>query len=587
MRALLISISLMLATAACAAQTTVTLDEQALPQPVEVVPTPTPVPPTPTPLPTSTPAPLEPSDVDAAEVAVALATAQLNQPSGSHPNARFDLFVQALFEDLPRQPLAELRDAVVWRCEGASDDVVRAAGFRDAHLKRLLAVDEASCSGLAPTQLPVPTIDADGWTEALTVSYARAIPWASAEDFTTYLEQACADPGSADDELWERFSSSMRIEAVALLGNDACELTGGPRSSDDDGTGPFNPQTATDGTPIVPAYERNEGGNVRLNFWIYFIRNDPNDSTSAYDLFRTHAWRGETERLTDFRDVRGPGVEPNNVYISPDQRRVAYVVDVSSGLDRIFVSDVDNPSPVDLGWLYPDGSIFWTNDSQELLLLNEDENEIEAVSASTGTRRTVLAAPLQSEIGVIGLADNHVIHWQSDQVAGAFQRVVRRDLATGDVVAEFELTARSEIEWSRDRSRFFLIDSADGQDTRVLAVDVSEGGLDVVEVPAPDGYETDLAISPDGSRLSYASGPAPFGREIYFLNLDDPGEILHLTSGAGRGHVQGMIWSPASNAVVISYGISRRAISVIAEDGTRFDVETIGVPVALLLEEDK
>lgn len=578
----------MLAVVACAAQTTVIVDEQAIPQPTQVVPTPTPTATaTPTPVPTATP--IEASALDIAEVAVALATAELNQPEGSHHNARFDLFVQALFDDLPRQPLAELRDAVVWRCEGASDDIVRAAGFGDAHARRLLAVDEASCSGVAPTQLSIPTIDpaADDWSEAVTASYSRAISWASVEDFTTYLEQGCLDPASVDDKLWERFSSSMRIEAVALLGDDACEMTGGPRSSDDEGARPFNPEVGADGTPIVPSYERNEAGNVRLNFWIYFVRNDSNDSSSAFDLFRTHAWRGETERLTDFRDVRGAGVEPNNVHISPDQRRVAYVVDVSSGLDRIFVNDVDSPEAVDIGWLYPDGSIHWTADSREVLLLNEDENAIEAVTVATGTRRTVFSAPPESDIGVIGLADNHLIHWQSEQVAGATQRIVRRDLSTGDIVAEFALTARSEVEWSDDRSRFFLIDGADLQDTRVVAVDLTTGGLDVVEVPAPDGYETDLAISPDGSRLSYASGPAPFGREIYYVDLDDLGEILHVSNGTGRGNVEGLLWSPASNAVVISYGQSRRAIWVLAEDGTLFDVETTGVPVALLLEEDK
>jgi|GEM_PF-5842188 len=329
--------------------------------------------------------------------------------------------------------------------------------------------------------------------------------------------------------------------------------------------------------PILDASQRMGGLNVRLNFWIYH-RGVYDEDTGGRDLFRTHAWTKESERLTEHGGMTGA------IELSPDGRWLAYIV--NDGRRSLHVMDVESDTWVDLGRVAGLGFISWSPDSREVLVNHSPEvapsGAIFAVDIADGSRRTLVESRSHSPSNAVLVDENDLVFWE---IGSSSWRLVRMRLDTGERLAELETSPLGYRAYDRDNRVLYLTQRHDNDPSgTVIAIDLTKDGLDVVEIPTPPDAEFDVEISPDGTRVAYTSGIFLGSNELYFVDLADPTAVLHLTLDlGGRGRVKGVEWAPASTAVVFGYGPrDNEQLVVVGQDGTLWPLDVGGVPEAIV-----
>lgn len=349
----------------------------------------------------------------------------------------------------------------------------------------------------------------------------------------------------------------------------------------------LHPATERNGPAIVPSWSEAGSLNVRLNFWVYFV-----DGSANSDLFRIHAWTKTVEQLTDIRASGFSAVDSHGLAISPIGDRIAYVIKERPGERILYVADLELTEPVRLAQIPVGGNIAWSPDGKEIFLDADVEpgDAIDVVAVASGSRHTVIRTTSpENLISLVGIGGGDLLYRDIFREPLDYA-LVRHDLDSPQRLGVLDVGRMDWAEFSPRHDALYFSDSDDPFDPtrphgRVVAVDLTQPGLVAETLESPFGYESDLAISPDGCRLAYGgntnSQPAT---EIYIDNLDSNGPLWKLDP-QGPGVVDNVLWAPASTAIVVGYGRWNQArLHVIAQDGTGFDLETSGIPLAIVPE---
>lgn len=330
--------------------------------------------------------------------------------------------------------------------------------------------------------------------------------------------------------------------------------------------------------PILDAAARMGPLNVRLNFWIIH-RGASVAGSSFRDLYRTHAWTGETEQLTEHGDM---GAE---VALSPDGKWLAYFVEGGFRTRSLHVMDVTLGTSSDMGEVSGGrGYVSWSPDSREVLVNHSEGDDpagaIHAISIDDGSRRTLIESSNHWPSNAVLVAENDLVLWE---ITNDSTRMVRRQLDTGELIAEAPLSTLGYREYDAANQVLYLTEGREA-DGSVLAVDLSQGGLDITEVPTPRGEESYVAVSPDGTRVAYVNGDHRTSNELYFVDLLDPTAALLVTADfGGAAMVRGVKWAPASTALVFGYGRpDKEGLVVVGQDGTIRQIGVPGHPLAIV-----
>jgi Tol biopolymer transport system component len=93
--------------------------------------------------------------------------------------------------------------------------------------------------------------------------------------------------------------------------------------------------------------------------------------------------------------------------------------------------------------------------------------------------------------------------------------------------------------WAPDGKSVIVNDNLAGQDGPLERVSLATGA--VTPLLSSTTLRSDLTISPDGSRIAYASGSGDPGTRLHVANIDGGAD---LDLGAAGGQVVGLAWSP-------------------------------------------
>lgn len=114
------------------------------------------------------------------------------------------------------------------------------------------------------------------------------------------------------------------------------------------------------------------------------------------------------------------------------------------------------------------------------------------------------------------------------------------------------------FDWYLDSRRGLLTRQRDDYETDLIAVNLVTGESRVLATIA----HTELDVAPDGTAVSFCSGPGHMSMEVYLLELAPPsdpdglptamGEPVRRTDGEGHAHAHNGGWMPDSQALVFT-----------------------------------
>jgi TolB protein len=278
------------------------------------------------------------------------------------------------------------------------------------------------------------------------------------------------------------------------------------------------------------------------------------------NLYQLDMSTGEDHRLTSSNDWN---YQPR---ISPSGDRVVYFSGRDGNFDLRLLEIQTNAERPLTNHPAADVAPDWSPDGREVAFVSNRGGvfQLWIVNVASGTVRRVLTTPVAATQGVsAGIGQTPAPRWSPDGRSVGFLTSTPSGYSLWRVDPDGQnarqlIDGISEFDWYRD-SRHLIYSRAarDGSGLReMVVVDLVTGAATVVH----KGLHAELAASPDGTAITYASGLSHFCRELFILRLVPPSssdEVSHLkhapkqlTAGNCAWHVHNGGWSRDGKTVV-------------------------------------
>lgn len=252
---------------------------------------------------------------------------------------------------------------------------------------------------------------------------------------------------------------------------------------------------------------------------------------------------------------------------APGGRRIAYhssqtgnpeiwLVDLDSGKEEQLT---DNPAAD----LYPD----WSPDGNELAFVSNEGGPFQVVvlDVQRGTRRLPVENKPLTVHGAIQLNASILARWSPDPADPRIAFIVSGDgghtLWTVNPDGSNLREAMTDVygfDWYVDSRRGLVTRRHEDFSVELLAVNLETGDTRLLAtIP-----HTELEVAPDGTAVSFCSGPGHSGLNVHVLELEPPtdpdglptaaGEPVRRTDGQGRWHTHNGGWMPDSHTLVFT-----------------------------------
>jgi Tol biopolymer transport system component len=212
--------------------------------------------------------------------------------------------------------------------------------------------------------------------------------------------------------------------------------------------------------------------------------------------------------------------------------------------------------------LYPD----WSPDGEQLAFVSDAEGpfQVYVLDIESGTHRLLVDKPLSIHGSNI-INASIFARWSPDPEDLRIAFIVSSDLGHAlwtvrpdGSELEHALDDVYGFDWYLDSRRGLITRQRDDGRTDLLAVHLESGDTRLLATLP----HTELAVAPDGTAVSFCSGPGHLRMDLYVLELEVPadaeglpaarGDAVRRTDGEGRWHAHNGGWFSDSRTLVFT-----------------------------------